>query len=345
MALVPPRAYTKGMRRLRRALTPLKMALHASAEDRVPMMGAALAFYGVFSIAPLLVILTGAAGLFFGDRGGQELLDALAGATGSLGAQAVISMVRGAASRPYSGLIATVIGVITLLIGATGVFGQLQESLNTIWKSPEPPRRGWTATIRRRLLSFAMVGVILLLLLASMIATAVLATAGRVVGDTLPGGAAAWQAVNAFASFIVIAGLFTLTFKLLPDRRPSWRACLRGGFYTSVLFMAGQYALALYLGRTAVASTYGAAGSLIALLLWVYYSAQILLFGAELTHAFTVADSIPAEGPSPDGQEQDRHRGKDVEVRRDLGQARALRHDRARRVDQMGQGHRVRKQP
>jgi membrane protein len=309
------------------------------------MMGAALAFYAVFSIAPLLVILTGAAGLFFGDRGGKELLDALAGATGSLGAQAVISLVRGAASRPHSGLVATIIGVITLLIGASGVFGQLQESLNAIWKSPDPPRGGWSMTIRRRLLAFAMVGVILLLLLASMIATAVLASAGRVIGDALPGGAAAWQAVNALVSFAVIAFLFALTFKLLPDRRPSWRACLRGGLWTSVLFTAGQYALALYLGRTAVASTYGAAGSLIALLLWVYYSAQIMLFGAELTHAFTVAGSIPAEGPGADGEEQDRHRGEDVKVSRDLGQARALRHDRARRVDQMGQGHRVRKQP
>lgn len=323
----------------------LRTALRWSSEDRVPMMGAALAFYAVFSIAPLLVIVTGVAGLFFGERGGKELLDSIAGATGSLGAQAVISLVRSAASRPGSGLAATVVGVLTLLLAASGVFGQLHESLNAIWKPGRAASAGWAATARGRLLSFAMVGVILLLLLASVVVTTLLSAASRYFGPALPGGAAAWQALNALASLVIIGALFALTYALLPDARPPWRAALRGGLWTSVLFAAGQYAIGLYLGRAAVASMYGAAGSLLALLLWIYYSAQIFLFGAELTRAFALADSIPAEGPRAHGEEQGRHRGEDADVRRDLRQSRALRHDRARRVDEVGQRHRVGKKP
>lgn len=309
------------------------------------MMGAALAFYAVFSIAPLLVILTGAAGLFFGDSGGRQLLDQVAGATGSLGAKAVVALVQSAASRPHAGLIATIVGIVTLLMGASGVFGQLHESLNAIWRSSRPPRAGWAATVRRSVLSFLMVGVVLLLLLGSMLLTAALSALGNYLATTIPGGAATWQALNAAASIVLIAGLFALTFKLLPDQRPPWRAALRGGFWTSVLFTLGQYGLALYLGRTAVASTYGAAGSLIALLLWVYYSAQIVLFGAELTHAFALTGSVPAERAGAHGQEQDRHAGEDVDVDRHLSQRRAFRHDRARRIDQMRQRHRAGKHP
>lgn len=309
------------------------------------MMGAALAFYAVFSIAPLLVIVTGAAGLFFGDQGGKELLDSIAGATGSLGAQAVIALVRSAASRPASGLAATVVGVVTLLLAASGVFGQLHEALNAIWKPGRAASSGWAATARSRLLSFAMVGVILLLLLASVVVTTFLSAASRYFGPALPGGPAAWQALNALASLVIIGALFALTYKLLPDARPPWRAALRGGLWTSVLFAAGQYAIGLYLGRTAVASMYGAAGSLIALLLWIYYSAQIFLFGAELTRAFALEASVPAERPGAHGQEQDGHRGEDVQVGGDLGQGRALGHHRARRVDEMRQRHRVGKKP
>lgn len=333
------------MKRLSRARTALGLALRASLEDRVPMMGAALAFYAVFSIAPLLVILTGVAGIFFGDKGGRELLNALAGATGNLGAKAVVALVQSAANRPHSGLIATVVGVVTLLVGASGVFGQLHESLNAIWRSSRHASGGWGATIRRSLLSYGMVGVVLLLLLASVLMTAALSAVGKYLTTTIPGGAATWQALNAAASFALIAGLFTLTFKLLPDERPPWRAALRGGFWTSALFTLGQYALALYLGRTAVASTYGAAGSLIALLLWIYYSAQIVLFGAELTHAFMATDLIPAERPGAHGEKQDRHPGEDPDVNGHLSQRRAFRHYRARRVDQMRQRHRAGKQP
>jgi membrane protein len=276
------------MRNLVLALPVLKTALRSSGEDRIPMMGAALAYYTVFSIAPLLVISMGLAGLFFGDQGGREILDALAGVAGRGGTQAILAMVAGAASRPHAGLVATVLGVITLVIGASGVFAQLQQSLNVIWKVRSSPEADWTATARRRLLSFGMVGVIAFILLASLLVTAGLSAAGAYMSGFLPGGAAPWQAVDTAVSLAVIAGLFALIFKVLPDARLSWRAALRGGFWTSLLFTAGQHLIGLYLGRTAAASTYGAAGAFVALLVWVYYSAQIVLFGAELTRAYSL---------------------------------------------------------
>jgi membrane protein len=250
------------------------------------MMGAALAYYMVFSIAPLLVISMGLAGLFFGERGGREILEAISGVAGSRGAQAVVAMVEGAASRPHAGYVATVVGVITLIVGASGVFGQLQEALNAIWKVE--PRTGapWIATVRRRLLSFSMVGVIAFILLASLLVTAGLSAAGKYLSAAMPGGAASWQALNALLSITVVTGLFGLIFKVLPDARLRWRDALYGGFWTGLLFTAGQYVIGLYIGRAGVASTYGAAGSIVALLIWVYWSAQIVLFGAELTRAY-----------------------------------------------------------
>ncbi len=248
------------------------------------MMGAALAYYTIFSIAPLLVISMGVVGLFFGRAGSAEILDAIGGVAGVHGAQAIRAMVEGAASQPHAGFVATVIGVITLLVGASGVFGQLQESLNVIWDVRRPPDADWLLTIRRRLLSFGMVGVIAFLLLASLIATAALSAAGKFVLGAANG--AAWQAVNSLVSLVVITGLFGLIFKVLPDARLPWRDALRGGFWTSLLFTAGKYLIGLYLGRTGIASAYGAVGSLVVLLLWVYYSAQTVLLGAELTRAY-----------------------------------------------------------
>lgn len=272
-------------------LPAMKTALRASVEDRVPMMGAALAYYTVFSIAPLIVISMGVAGLLFGARGGAEILDAIGGVVGESGAQAVRAMVESAASRPRAGLVATAIGVVTLMIGASGVFAQLQDSLNVIWRVRPAAEADWKAAARRRLLSFGMVGAIAFLLLASLLVTAVLSAAGRFVGAAAD-SAAWWQTVNNLTSVAVITGLFALVFKFLPDARLPWRAALRGGFWTSLLFTAGKIAIGLYLGRTAVASTYGAAGSFVVLLVWIYYSAQIVLFGAELTHAYALLEDL-----------------------------------------------------
>ena len=281
--------YTDAVKSL--VLPAMKTALRASAEDRVPMMGAALAYYTVFSIAPLIVISMGVAGLFFGERGGAEILGALGGVVGERGAEAVRAMVESAASRPRAGRVAAVVGVVALLIGASGVFAQLQDSLNVIWKVRRAPEAAWSATARRRLLSFGMVGAIAFLLLASLLVTAVLSAAGRFVGA--PSGAAAWwETVNNLLSVAGITRLFALVFKFLPDASLPWRDALRGGFWTSLLFTAGKFAIGLYLGRTAVASTYGAAGSFVVLLAWVYYSAQIVLFGAELTRAFALHEGL-----------------------------------------------------
>ncbi|UPT74317.1 MAG: YihY/virulence factor BrkB family protein [Elusimicrobiota bacterium] len=272
------------------AIPVVRAALKASARDRVPMMGAALAYYTVFSIAPLLVISMGLAGVFFGARGSEELLAALSGVAGDNAAAAITSLVEGAAARPRAGLFTTVIGVVTLLVGASGVFGQLQESLNVIWGVRLAENADWHVTLRRRLTSFGMVGVIAFILLASLIVTAALAAAGRYAADSLPGGETAWQIVNSAASFAVISGLFGLIFKVLPDARLPWRDALRGGLWTSALFTFGKLGIGLYLGRASVGSAYGAVGSLVVLLVWVYYSAQIVLFGAELTRAYAEAE-------------------------------------------------------
>lgn len=327
------------MRRFGRALPVLKAALKASGEDRVPMMGAALAFYAVFSIAPLLVISMGVAGLVFGARGGARILDAVAGLAGDRAAEAVRAMVESLASRPRAGLFATVAGVITMLIGASGVFGQLQESLNVIWRARPPETAPWLAVASRRLLAFGMIGVLAFVLLVSLLASAALSAAGKYLAGALPGGETPWQILEAAISLTVVSGLFAVIYKVLPDARLPWRDAARGGLWTGLLFTIGKFALGLYLGRAGAASSYGAAGSVIALLLWIYYTAQIVLFGAELTYAY--AGSVPAEGPRAHGEEHRRHAREHEQVRRHVRQRRALRHHRPRRVDEMGQRHRV----
>jgi membrane protein len=273
------------MKAIKSAVRLVKAAARASSEDKVPMMGAALAYYTAFSIAPILVIAIGVVGIVFGERGGTGVFDTIRGLIGDNGALAIQSMVDGAASKPHAGVVATAVGIVTLLVGASGVFGQLQEALNVIWKVTLKPTAGWGVTLRRRLLSFGMVGVIAFLLLVSLVVSAGLSAAGKLFMGALPGGEAVWQAVNAIVSFGVISALFALIFKVLPDVKLPWRVAWTGGLWTSLLFSAGKLVIGLYLGKSGVASTYGAAGSVIVLLLWVYYSSQILLFGAELTRA------------------------------------------------------------
>ncbi len=264
----------------------VKDALRGVVSDKVPMMGAALAYYTALSIAPLLVILIAVAGMFFGAQGGADVFETARALIGDDGALALRSMVEAAASRPHAGFVASILGVLTMLVGASGVFGQLQESLNVIWKVALKSDAGWGVTLRRRLLSFGMIGVIAFLLLVSLVVSAGLSAAGKLFTGVLPGGEALWQAVNELVSITVITGLFALIFKVLPDVRLAWRDAFIGGFWTSLFFSFGKLAIGFYLGRSGVTSAYGAAGSVIVLLLWVYYSAQILLFGAELTRAY-----------------------------------------------------------
>jgi membrane protein len=250
--------------------------------DKVPMMGAALSYYTAFSIAPLLVIVLGIVGMVMGKDSGRTIYQALAGMVGPNGAEAIRSMVQSRGDPGKTGTIATIVGVVTLIAGASGVFTQLQESLNLIWRVTKKPTAGWMSVIRQRLLSFGMVGTISFLLLVSLVASAALATVG--------GAGLAWKALNVVVSLAVTAVMFAAVFKFLPDVKLQWRDVLTGGLFTAALFTLGKSAIGAYIGRSGVASAYGAAGSLIVVLLWVFYSSQLVLFGAEFTRAFATRE-------------------------------------------------------
>jgi membrane protein len=252
-------------------------------EDRAPQLGAALAFYSVFSLAPLLMIVISIAGLAFGREAAQgRIVEQLEGLLGANAAASIDAMIQ-SARKPSSGIVSTVFGVATLLFGASGAFAQLQDALNVIWEAE--PRSGdsiWT-TIRNRFLSFAMVLGTGFLLLVSLVISAGLAALNDSLGNFLPIAPQLLQIVNFIVSFVVITLMFGVIFKLLPDVRIEWREVWIGAALTSLLFTIGKSLIGLYLGKSGVASAYGAAGSLVVVLIWIYYSAQILLFGAEFT--------------------------------------------------------------
>jgi len=265
----------------------LKKAASAWMEDQAPTLGAALAYYTVFSLAPLLIIAIAIAGLFFGREAAQgQIFDQLRGLLGEASGKAMEDMVQNANAKPAAGLVATLIGFVTLLFGASGVFGQLQTSLNAIWRVQPKPGRGVLGIVRDRFLSFGFILVVGFLLLVSLFLTALIAFVGQWFGGMAPGMETLAQILNSVLSLAVITLLFAMIFKFLPDAKIAWRDVWIGALITAALFTAGKFALGLYLGKSGVASSYGAAGSLIVLLLWVYYSAQILFFGAEFTQVY-----------------------------------------------------------
>ena len=267
-------------------LDVLKQTVREWSDDKAPRLGAALAYYTVFSIAPLIVIVIAIAGLWFGREAAQEQIIAqLAGLVGEQGAKGIAGLLQ-AANKPHEGILASAVAVVTLIFGATGVFVQLQDALNTIWEVKPKPGRGIWGFIRQRLLSLAMVFGIGFLLLVSLVVSAGLAVAGKWFESSMPGGEELWHSLNFVISFVVIAAMFTLMFKYLPDVKIGWRDVWLGGALTALFFTIGKFALGMYLGRSGVSSAYGAAGSLVVLLLWVYYSAQILFFGAEFTQVY-----------------------------------------------------------
>jgi membrane protein len=263
----------------------LKRTLSDWKEDKVSRLAAALAYYTVFSIAPLLLISLGIAGLVFGaEPARREIAAQLEGLLGPAAAE-ILEMSVASARREGSGLLASAIGLAVLFYGASGVFTALQDALNTIWEVRPKPNLGWAYTIRIRLFSFAMVLVIAFLLLVSLVVSAVLAALGsRVAGGD--GDRVAWLALNFAVSVAVFSVLFAMMYKFLPDARIGWRDVWLGGVLTALLFSLGKAAIGAYIGRSNVASAYGAAGSLVVLLLWVYYSAQVVFFGAELTQVY-----------------------------------------------------------
>jgi membrane protein len=254
--------------------------------DKAPKLGAALAYYTVFSLAPLLVISLAIAAWVFGEEFARRALQTqLQGLLGEEGASAVQSLLT-AAQQPATGTWAAILGVITLFLGATGVFGELQDSLNTIWKVNPKETSGLWDLIRQRFLSFTMVLGVGFLLLVSLVITAFLSGMIGVVSEWTGGTATMIQTANVVVSLITVTILFALIFKVLPDTPVAWRDVWLGAIFTAVLFTLGKQLLGLYLGRASVASAYGAAGSIVLVLLRAYYSAQILFFGAEFTHAF-----------------------------------------------------------
>jgi membrane protein len=251
-------------------------------DDKAPRLGAALAYYSIFSIAPLLILVIAIAGLWLGPQGAQnDLVQEIKQTVGEDSGNAIQDMIRHASDR-HAGIIATVVAVVVLLVGASGVFGALQDALNTIWKVTPKPGRPVLGFIKDRFLSFTMVLGTGFLLLVSLILTAVLEAVAKYISPTcLSGGLCLWQVVNAAVSFGIITLLFALIFKVLPDVILTWKDVWIGAAVTALLFTLGKYLIGVYLGRAGVASYYGAAGSMVVILVWVYYSAQILLFGAE----------------------------------------------------------------
>jgi len=258
----------------------------AAIEKKVPRLGAALAFYTVFAIAPLFVIVLAIAAFWFGQEAAQrELFAQVHSLVGNEGGKAIEAIVA-AANKPVAGIWATGGALLTLLVGATGVFVQLQDALNTIWNVQRLPGHGLRNFLKDRLRSFAIVLSIGFLLLVSLVLSAILSALGKFMSGLLPAQEMVWQIINWIVSFGVITFLFAMIFKILPDVKINWHDVWVGAALSALLFDMGKLLLGLYLGRSSVASAYGAAGSLVVVLLWVYYSAQILLFGGEVTHLY-----------------------------------------------------------
>src|SRR6188768_2120358 len=255
-------------------------------EDNVTRLAASLAYYTLLSIAPLIVLAVAVTGLAFGeDAARQHIAGELSGVVGGGAASAIESIVKNA-NTPGTGVFSLVIGVVVLLFGASGVFGELQAALNTVWDVAPKPGRGIWGVVKDRFFSFTLVVGVAFSLLVSLIVSAALTWVGQVFEHSLPGGAVVWQVLNFAISLAVVTALFALMFKTLPDVHVQWRDVWIGAAVTAGLFTLGKFLLGIYLGSAGVASAYGAAGSIIALVIWVYYSAQVLLVGAEFTEAY-----------------------------------------------------------
>jgi len=284
----------------------LKTTFAEWSRDNAARLAAALAYYSVFSIAPLLLIATAVAGLAFGQDAAQgQIYHQLQGLLGEQGAASVQAMIR-SAYKPGTGVAASLIGIAVLLFGASGVMGELKSALNAIWGiTPAATGGGW-AFVKERFFSLTMVLGVGFLLLVSLLLSAVLAAVGKLFEGWLPASEPVMHLLNALVSFAVTSGLFALIFRYIPDTRIAWRHALTGGVFTAVLFTVGEYAIGLYLGKGGFSSSYGAAASLVVFLAWVYYSAQILFFGAELTKVYAGESSHAAEGRKGERRSVDR---------------------------------------
>lgn len=265
--------------------TLLKTSVTEWVDDKAPRLGAALSFYTAFAIPPLFIIAIFIAGLVFNPNAVRsQMFSEVGGLIGQKAAHAIESAM--AEYQNHKGTFASVAATITLILTATGLFIELQDALNTIWKVEAKPGHGVKGFIRIRLMSFATVVGIAFLLMVSLIVSAALAALSGYFSELLPALGVLSEIANGLVSFGVITVLFALIFKILPDIKISWRNVWIGGAVTSFLFTVGKFLLGWYLGRSTMASAYGAAGSIVLILLWVYYSAQILFFGAEVTKVY-----------------------------------------------------------
>jgi membrane protein len=274
------------MRVLRGIWSLLKEAANEWSEDRAPRLGAALAYYTTFSLVPLLMVIVGIAGLVFGEEAARgEIIRQITGLVGERSAGLIQEMLQ-QARQPQTGIGGSVIGFVTLLLGASGVFGQLQDALNTVWGVKPKPGRGIVGILKDRFMSFVTLLGTGFLLLVSLVLDAALSAIGEAFSGWLPAPEPVLQAVNQGVSFGVITLLFALMFKMLPDVKIRWSDVWMGAVVTALLFTLGKFLIGFYLGKSDVGSVFGAAGSLVILLVWIYYSAQILLFGAEFTAVY-----------------------------------------------------------
>jgi membrane protein len=313
--MVRGRAAGPEQRGRNQAITPnqlwkvAKQALGGWWNDNVPRMGAALAYYTLFSLAPILIVAIAIAGLAFGPEAVRgEIVGQIEGLVGLDGALAVQSMLEGAA-KPSSSIPATIVGIITFFLGATGAFLELQNDLDAIWRV-KPKSRGsfLRDLLMQRVISFGLVLGFAFLLLTSLVVSAALAALHTYMGNAFPGVAIVWEALNVVVSLSVITVLFAMIYKVLPDVKLGWSDVWIGGLVTAGLFTIGKLLIGLYLGTSAFASTYGAAGAVIVVLVWVYYSAQIILLGAEFTRAYV--DEFGRRPPPEDFATRARMSGK-----------------------------------
>src|SRR3954471_24646923 len=276
---------------MKKALQITKQTFSEFSEDNVLRLSAALAYYSIFSLGPLLIIIVGVAGIVLGQSGAEnvrhQIQEALQNLLGPQSAKVVESMM--STQTKSGGIVTTILGVVTLLLGASGVFGQLQDALNTIWGEKAKPGIGIWGFLRHRFLSFGMVLGIGFLLLISMVLTTAVSAIMKNMGGLLPMSEAVAHTVNFVVSFGVITLLFAIMFKFLPDVKVRWSDVWTGAVLTSLLFTIGKFLLGLYLGRASTTSSYGAAGSVVLILLWVYYASIIIFLGAEFTQVYAKA--------------------------------------------------------
>jgi membrane protein len=283
------RSGTKSRVSLPKILTALlREAGAAWFADNAPRFGAALAFYALFSLAPVLIVAVSVAGFAFGEHAARtEIVRQFQGLIGAQGASAIETILQNT-NQPALRVFATTLGLLAILVGASGAFIELQDALNTIWKVDSRTKNFWMVVIRQRVFSLALVVATGFLLLTSLVVSAGLSAAERFASNLLPVSGLLLESINFVFSFGMITILFAIIFKFLPDTTISWSDVRMGAAVTSLLFTVGKVVIGLYLGHSALTSVYGTAASLVVFLTWIYYSAQILLFGAELTHVYAL---------------------------------------------------------